>query len=119
MEIKITEFMKNENSYEFSNSIANSGNQTIGKETWGNAKNCDYEFVTEENRNEFLDYFLDFGAWEKEEIDSILELNSLFIQYISGDIQQYEYEEENKIPDDSRESNIFKSGTDFYFYLGH
>ena len=119
LEIDITEFVNNEDTTEYCNSIANSGLTNIGQITWNNAKNCNFQFVTEENKNEFLNYFLEFGAWEIEELNSIDMLNSLFIQYISGDIQSFKWEEENGIPENERESNIFISDNRFYFPVCH
>ena len=119
LEIDITEFVNNEDTTEYCNSIANSGLTNIGQITWNNAKNCNFQFVTEENKNEFLNYFLEFGAWEIEELNSIDMLNSLFIQYISGDIQSFKWEEENGIPENERESNIFISDNRFYFPVYH
>ena len=90
MELNITK-MLDQDLGSFSNSIANTGDPNIGQVTWNNAKNCDLNFITEENREEIKDHFADFGAWDRDEINSWddQELNALLIQLISGDLQEF------------------------------
>ncbi len=125
-EIKVTEFVKNASPELYSASIAETGLTNIGKITWNNALESSYEFVTEENREYFLDYFLSFGAWEKEEIDSIDELNALFIQELSATIREHEGYSEEEL-EKYMEEGIISSclyhpfqtvDREYYFYIG-
>jgi len=121
MEIDITSFYEKEDTTEFSNSIANSGLKDIGEITWQKSQNTSYEFVTDENKKEFVSYFKEFGAWDDLEEWSIEKLNTLFIQTISGDINEIkafdsweEYQESKQVS-----HNIFKSDHNkIYFYVG-
>jgi hypothetical protein len=117
MEIAITDFIKNEDLTNYCNSIANSGLQNIGEITWNNAKNqSDFIFVTEENKDKFIEYFDKFGAWDDLETWSLIELNGLFIQFVSGDWDEYEfYKKENDL--ESGPGNIYESGEQIYFDL--
>jgi hypothetical protein len=88
LEIEVTKFVKQEDPNEYSNSVANMG-KDAARITWQNAQDCDHSFVTEENKQEFVDYFKEFGAWTEEEMQEwpINELNALFIQEMSAQIK--------------------------------
>lgn len=119
MEINITDFVKNANTETYCNSIVNSGLKNIGEITWNNAKTeTKYSYVTEDNKNKFIAYFDEFGCWDDLEIWSISELNGLFIQFISGDLQEYEFEIQENIPEDERKGTIYIQEEEYYFTLG-
>lgn len=88
MEIDITDFYNNADTRQFSNSIANSGQANIGRITWENAQKSDYIFIdTEEKRAALLKHLEDAGmedVWKHDMRDA----NALFIQLVSGDIQE-------------------------------
>lgn len=97
-----------------------------GRITWEAAIEAseDYKFVTPENRQEFIDYFREFGAWTVEEMAewSLDEVNALFIQMVAGD-----YREIESTPDDEeRGGNLFQCDIEghesfgqWFYYLGH
>ena len=89
MELKITEQFKSDENFNYSGSAIEHGHN-VGQITWNNACNSGLQYVTEENREEILEYFLDYGAWEKEEIDSIEDLNGLCVQEIASQIRDFE-----------------------------
>jgi len=122
MEIEITQFISKEEPKNYSNSIHNSGLQNIGEITWDNAKKANHSFVTKDNRQIFIDYFNEFGAWDDLDQWPLIELNALFVQMISGDIQEMEsydsFEEYEK--SDQTSSSIFKTTDNkYFFYVGH
>jgi len=131
MELKITEFFNdfkngNDDTTNYQNSIANSGMKNIGEITWNNAKESTTHFVTEENKQEVIDYFDAFGAWDDLAEWPTSELNGLLIQDIVSNIQDLEELCEwdwNQYEIDSQAGQIsgmiFK-GTDdqVYFYVG-
>ena len=93
LELNITDFFKTENPCDYSDTIANSGQQNIGQITYNNALNSDYDFISplsDTETQELRDFFLSFGDWEKEEINnwSARELNALLSQFISGDLRE-------------------------------
>ena len=57
MEINITKFFEAENPQYYCTGIAETGMDDIGQITWKRAKKAEYEFVTNNNRQEFIDYF--------------------------------------------------------------
>lgn len=89
MELDIT-CMLEEDLMGYSASRAELG-EDVGRYTWNNAINSDVSFVTEDNIEEIKDYIREFGAWDKEEIDSwdINTTNALVIQFVSDDLRQY------------------------------
>jgi hypothetical protein len=107
--------------YNFSDSEARSGNPNVGKLTWENAKKqTKFIFVTAENAELFRDFFLEFGAWEREELEDINELNALFTQNLSADIKErLDYKTWKSYEKDGEEgrvsSNLF-IGTDKKVY---
>lgn len=111
---------------DYSDSVFNSGMQNIGRITWNNAVNCDLNFVSEDNKEEFIDYFAEFGAWSLDEIKawSLDELNGLFIQLVSGDMQTYLDAESKGIEafnhyQETQGGHLYKADDDqFYYYVG-
>ena len=95
MEIDVTEFWRMSDSelMEFSASIAEMG-ECAGKHTWNHAKQEAERkpLVGEEGYQELREYFVEFGAWSEEEIESWdgQTLNALLIQLIAGDIRERE-----------------------------
>jgi len=123
MELDITDFFNTEEPQQYSASVAEIGNNA-GKVTWDNALECSRNFVTEENKAEFISFFDGFGAWDDLEDWPINELNALVIQYISGDIREFEdcdgwedYEDQSEA---GRVSGRIHKGDDnrIYFYVG-
>jgi hypothetical protein len=114
MEINITEFLKQTaDTKQYFNSIANSGNPSIGKVTWNNACRAEVLLLDTDDKIESVKRHIElFGAWERDEIDSwsVQELNGLFIQLICSEL------EENQSFDAGR---IFKTEeNEFYYYVG-
>jgi len=117
MEINITDFILNSDKKSYSNSIANSGLDNIGAITWDNAKNeTKYNYVTEVNKDSFIKYFDMFSAWEDFETWPINELNGLFLQFISGDYEEYIFYKDNNDLD-NLPSHLFESGDNWYYSL--
>ncbi len=123
MEINIDKQMEMENCL-FCSSVAESGLSNIGQITWNNTlEETELNYVNQENKEEFLQYFLSFGAWEKEEIDSIEELNALAIQEIAHRIREFEnYDCLKEYKKDEMEGSImggiFKHNGSHYITLG-
>ncbi len=80
----------------FSNSVARSGMDNIGAITWRNACAVDVMLVNDETRSELEDHFRGYGAWSREELSDMsdVELNALLVQFVSGDYQEYTAAEE-------------------------
>ncbi len=87
MDIEITNFYKQAETEKYFNSIANSGKQNIGEITYNNALNSHYKFVTVANIKAIRDYLNDIGFSEAYDLDP-KEINAVFIQLISGEIQE-------------------------------
>ncbi len=122
MEIDITEFYNNADIKEYSNSIASSGLQNIGKITWNNAQKTKYSFITDSNRKGFLGYMMECGMENVFKMD-VQKANALFIQYISGDIQERKelcdsWPEYQKASEDSQVSgNLLEIDGKIYYSL--
>ncbi len=104
-EINITSLVESENSELYSNSIANLGNGAA-QITWNNAKDCPLSFVTEDNKQVFIDHFAEYGAWDDLEDWPINELNAIFVQDVSACINE------------GNKDRIFESDNQYYYYLG-
>ena len=126
MEINITKQLHDEN-IKFAASIAETGCSNIGQLTWQAALESNYKYVTEENRGHFLDYFLSFGCWEKDEISSIESLNALTVQEIAHRIRELENYDSIREYEQDCEMGIIQGGIfehfeqkgQFYIYLGY
>ena len=92
MEIDITEFVKLGDMKYCSGSCMEFGDDAA-RITWKNTmdRSEDFAYVTEDNKQDFLDYFDDFGAWEMEEMNrwSLQETQALFLQMIAGDMREF------------------------------
>ena len=107
----------------FSNSIANSGDRDCDRITWQNTCNAilegyrsgdkNQQIVTSTKiRNHLLVFFLGFGAWDRDELRSMsnIELSALALQYIAGN-----YNECDSIDDD--ESSFYSHQGDIWTML--
>ena len=120
MEINITRFFEEACPKDYSASVAEIGSNA-GADTWSAACEDSADFMmldTDEKREAFKDYVRGFGAWTDEEINawSTIELNALFIQFVSGDIREHEV---TVLPEgQSVESFYFGPNGQVYFYVG-
>lgn len=132
MEIDITKFFKNVDTWPLSGSIATHG-PNAGPNTWASAKREAREsplLKTKDELGAMRKWAKETGAWSRKEIKawSPEEVNALFIQLVSGDMREAgldgdpdeidweAHEEESK--ETGAGSNLFK-GTDdrIYYYL--
>lgn len=77
---------------DYSASIAEIG-ENAGQDTWNAAKSCDWNMLdTDEKRQAFRDWVKQSGGWSQEEIGAWgdVEINALFVQWVSGDIREME-----------------------------
>jgi len=90
MELDITEFAMTECPRDFQASIAEIGNNAA-RYTWRAALECGVMFVTDANKQEFIDHFKEYGAWSEEEMNawSEEEMNALVIQEISSQMRDF------------------------------
>lgn len=122
-EINITELVKSECSELYSNNVATLGNNAA-QITWNNAKNCELTFVTSENKQDFIDHFKEIGFSEDTDNWPLNELNALFIQEVSSDINELsDYDSWEEIEKDQESGvvsgRIFKTDdNEYYFYIG-
>jgi hypothetical protein len=91
-EIDITEFIANEEPFEYSASVAERGQQA-GPETWRNACVLGADkplLTTPEHFDALRQWARDSGGWNatKRAAWSNAECNALFIQIISGDLRE-------------------------------
>lgn len=92
MDIDITEFYNSIEPSRYSASAMELGDNA-GRITWSNACNDSSEFnllADEDKRDAFRRFVRSNGGWNEQEISawSDVELNALFIQWISGDIRE-------------------------------
>ena len=90
MQINITKFYREACPKDYSASVAEIG-ANAGQDTWNAAKESEWNMLdTEEKRQAFRDWVKPFGAWGDDEIASWsdVELNALFVQWVSGDIRE-------------------------------
>ena len=128
MELDVTRIIEAENFERYSDSIARSGLQNIGEITWRNAcESCaelDTPLVTEPQQDELIDWFADFGAWSRDELEAMTpnERCALLLQFISGDAQEYfEAEERGELASylENHGGRLYRGDDDrWYFYVG-
>lgn len=128
MELNITKLVERfEDSMEsLSSSIADSGLENIGQVTWRNACEAmadESDWLTSD-LGALLDYFACFGAWEREELESMsgAELNALLAQFISGDFQgRRDAEERGELErwEECEGGPLFRSDDgEWFYYVG-
>ena len=93
MDINITRFFETAETHDFSNSVANTGLTDIGKITWLNAKDEAQRtplLTTEDELDAMRAFARASGGWDQDEVAawSADEVNALFIQWISGDMNE-------------------------------
>ena len=92
MQINITRFYNEACPMDYSASVAEIGSNA-GPDTWQAAKDDagDWNMLdTDEKRQSFRDWVKESGGWSHEEIaawDNV-EINALFVQWVSGDIRE-------------------------------
>ena len=94
MEINVSSIIEatNDQPTQFSASVAETGNESIGQETWGNACEQDVFKLTPEQDAAWREYLPEYGAWSDEEISEMTadESTALFVRFVSGDYLQLE-----------------------------
>jgi hypothetical protein len=94
MEIDISDFVWNQDPFEFSASRMELGDDA-GRITWENAKRqaaAEPLLKTPEDCDAFRDWAKGFGAWDDKERATWIadDCNALLIQFISGDLRELE-----------------------------
>ena len=127
MELNITHLMeRSDDMYLYSASAAELG-EAAGHITWQNAMDSadiPPPLLTDDQLPEFREYVRDFGAWDKEEIDSWTpqECNALCLQMIAGDIRQrqsFEARDELERYEEDFGGRIFEADDgQWYYYIG-
>ena len=119
IEIDITA-LKEKNLKNYSASCHEIGDNA-GQITWNNAKNSELSFITEENKQECIDYFNEYGCWNNLKEWPINKLNGLFIQQASSCLRECEgmtSDEAEKAREAGQiSSNIFEHENKTYFGL--
>lgn len=132
MEIDITSFVTNADPFDFSASRAERG-QNAGLETWANAtaEGASSPFLTSEAQLDAMRAFVkSSGGWDCKEIAAFsdVDLNALFIQWVSGDMREmgldacelddFDWEDYEELCQAGQMSGrIFKGGDNYYFEL--
>lgn len=77
---------------QFSASVAETGNESIGRETWSNACEQNVFQLTPEQDAAWREYLPEYGAWSDEEIAEMTleESTALLVQFVSGDYRELE-----------------------------
>jgi hypothetical protein len=77
---------------QFSASVAETGNQSIGRQTWKNACEQGCFQLTQAEDIAWREYLPEYGAWSDEEIAEMTpdESTALFVQFVSGDYKGLE-----------------------------
>ena len=134
MEIKITRLITDLTPSEISGSIAERG-KNAAEETWANANAAAAEtpLMTEEERKAAREWFREFGAWSKEELEAMsgTEIDALLLQYAAGDVREaqslcpgdglgeIDWEAAEKLSEEGTiGGRIYASGNDLYIYVG-
>lgn len=132
MEIDITKFVSETDTWGLSGSIATHG-ANAGPDTWGNAlreANQAPLLTTDEQLQALRDYIQETGFSEDVQSYGAKECNALFIQLIAGDMREsgmdgtdldeFDWEAyEVQCQKGSISGNIFKSGDKIYYLLSH
>jgi hypothetical protein len=131
-EIDVTAIVEDEDCSLLSASAMELG-PNAGRITW---QNCTDHFAPSEGTNpllvpavhcdEIVDYFLEYGAWSREELEahSVEELNALVLQEVAATVREIEsfdsYEEyEAAAREGSASGRVYRGDNGrWYFYLG-
>lgn len=94
MEVDVTHLWKQGSRLRrFSDSIAQSGRQDIGKITWTAAQEEARvrPLVKAEDQDTLRDWIREFGAWDDAEVSTMsdMDTNALLIQFVAGDCLEY------------------------------
>ncbi len=133
MELNVTDYLDNVDLWYVSNSVNNLGDNAA-QITWARALEAadDYQWVTDENQEEVIEYFLGYGAWNREELESSGNrgLSAMICQEIASEIREFsndgwdtdswnwdEYEE--AAHNGQLRGNLFKHEDDIYFQFGN
>lgn len=124
MELEITKQFNDDNARDFQNSAMEAG-PMASIWSWNNALDSRYNYITPENKETIQQHFLDYGAWELEELQDERELGALLVQEIASNIREFEscedwdeYEAESEAGQVS--GLLFKSEDNkVYIYIGH
>lgn len=125
MEINVTKFVNTECRMDYSASIAEVG-PGAGPSTWAAA--CEYAeenpfLVSEEMLEDARCHFLEYGCWDREELDDA-SVQGLVVQEIASgmsEMEHYEtYEEYKEAVRDGQACGRLCKGDDnqFYLYIG-
>ena len=89
MEIDITEFVRNEETWNYTGSVATHG-PDVGHRTWANALQAPMLLDTEEKRDALRAWAGATGAWDEAERNawSPEECNALFVQLATQDLRE-------------------------------
>jgi hypothetical protein len=120
MEIDITEFYNTADTRQFCNSIANSGDLNIGEKTFSNALQATlYAYILPKEATEiFREFISDMGMSDTDNLNKD-ELTAVFIQLISGDIQEKgkstwdEYQKDEQVA-----GRLFENDGNIHYYIG-
>lgn len=128
MEIDISNLMQRKEDMKYYSASQAEFGPDAGHITWENAV-CVMEdeplLTLPEQIAEAKDYFRGFGAWEDDELDAFsdLEVNTLLLQLIAGDIRERDYyEEKEKLEkyEDECFGRIYASDDGkWWYYLGN
>lgn len=125
MELKITHIAKLDLK-QYAGSCAELGDGA-GIDTWDNAleDNALIPLTTEEDLEYARDYFRTFGAWSREELAAMSDdaIRALTLQFVAGDLRQYLQAKklqpmQFKRWEECQGGSVYKSGREYYYYLG-
>lgn len=129
MEINITSLLS-EDLFQYSHSRMEGG-ENAGETTWKAALDGPRPLLsTPEEIQQAKDYFKATGGWTKEEIAEWgeNEVQALFLQFIAGDVREMGFDSLDEMTDrdwidyeadENKSHNIYRSGAEIFFYLGH
>lgn len=129
MQIDITSWVERfgDEAERFSDSIARSGLQNIAQITWAYAVAAADEtmFVTDATRDELVDHFLGYGAWDRDKLEAHTdeELNALLLQFIAGDYQaRRDAEDEDRLEEyeENEGGRLYRAESgQWFYYIGN
>jgi hypothetical protein len=132
LEINFQYWIDNYNLYDFSNSIAISGDRNIGRITWDNALEAILDgykskdklqmiITSTATRKQVISYFVEFGVWTRMELNSMsnIKLSALTLQYLAGEYLNCEAITGSDIGiEDCEESSFYRVQPDSTFDSG-